>query len=92
MLFKPSSLKPVDFAKLSIGDVANATISSISYSKDYCFASLVADNETVRCIIGSKADYPLKDALLLKGIEVQITFNGTKVDNGVTYPRYLLAF
>lgn len=92
MIFSESKLKAVNFNALTVGSVANATLKSFSYRNGYCFATVVADNESVTAIIGKQEDYPIKDILPLKGIEIEITYNGTKVSNGVTYPRYSLGF
>lgn len=92
MIFQDSSLKPVDFSKLQAGQVANATLKSFNYRSGFCFATVVADNESVSAIIGKAEDYPVKDVLPLKGVEVEITFVGTKVVEGKTFPRYSLSF
>lgn len=92
MIFSPSALKPVNFDNLQVGDVANATLSSFNFQSGYVFATVVADNESVRVIIGSQSEYKIGDLLPLKGLEVQITYGGTKVSNGVTYPRYYISF
>ena len=92
MVFVDSDLTAVDFKTIQPGQVANATLTSFSYRKDYCFATVVADKKSVTAIIGDKKDYPIKDMLALKGIEVKVIFTGTKVVDGVTYPRYSLEF
>ena len=92
MVFTKSSLKSVDFKTLTEGDVANATLNSFRYQSGYAFATVVADNQSVSCIIGKQDEYRIKDLIELKGIEVQVTYLGTKVVNGVTYPRYALQF
>lgn len=92
MKFQESSIKPVDFQTLTAGQVANATLKSFNYRSGYCFATVVADNSSVSAIIGKQEDYPLKDLLPLKGIEVEVTFTGTRVVDGVTYPKYSLSF
>ena len=92
MDFKKTNLTSVDFNKLTEGDVANATLKSFSYRSGYCFGQFVADDETVTAIIGKQEDYKIGDLLPLKGIEVEIEYRGTKVSNGVTYPRYSVQF
>jgi len=92
MVFVDSDLTAVDFKTIQPGQVATATLTSFSYRKDYCFATVVADKKSVTAIIGAKQDYPIKDMLALKGIEVKVIFTGTKVVDGVTYPRYTLEF
>ena len=92
MIFNKSSIKAVDFSSLEINDVANATFASFNYRSGFCFATVTADGESIQCIIGKQEDYPIKDMLAIKGIEVQVTYLGTKASNGVTYPRYALAF
>tara|TARA_R110000796_G_scaffold63909_4_gene147835 strand:+ start:416 stop:697 length:282 start_codon:yes stop_codon:yes gene_type:complete len=84
--------KDVEFSKLTKGDVANATLSSFNFQSGYCFGTFVADGTSVRAIMGSKEDCPIKDMIELKGIEVTIEFGGTKVSNGVTYPRYYVSY
>ena len=92
MKFNPSTLKSIDFSKLKEGSVANATLSSFSYRSGYCFGRFVADGVALEAIIGTKEECPIRDMLSLKGIEVSITFAGTKVSNGVTYPKYYVSF
>ena len=92
MNFKKDSLKPVAFDKLTEGMVANATLKSFKYIKDYAFATVVADGKSISCIIGSKSDYKIADLLPLKGMAVEITFGGTRVVDGVTYPKWYLEF
>ena len=92
MKFEIKEIKTVDFATLEVGTVANATFKSFNYQSDYCFGTFVADGESVRAIIGTKADCPIKDMLPLKGIQVEVTFAGTKVSNGVSYPSYYISF
>lgn len=92
MKFTASTLKPVDFSALKSGDVANATLKSFNYRSGFCFATVVADDQSVSAIIGKAEDYPIKDIIPLKGLEVEITFTGTKVVEGITYPRYSLSF
>ena len=90
MLFKKSEITAVDFANLQQGDVANATFTSFNYRGDFVIGTFVADKKSVQAIIGTKADYKISDLMPLKGCEVEITFSGTKVANGVTYPRYYI--
>ena len=92
MNFTKDHLVPVDYSQLEEGSVANATFRSFNYYKSLCFGTFEADGQTVRAIIGNAEDYPLKDLLPLKGIEVQVRFGGTKVHNGSTYPRYTIEF
>ena len=92
MNFTASTLTAVDFTTLQQGSVANATLKSFNYQSGFCFGTFVADGQSVRAIIGSKEDCPIKDMLAIKGLEVEITFGGTKVSNGVTYPKYYVAF
>lgn len=92
MKFTKSSLKTVDFSKLEENTVANATLKSFNYQSGYCFGTFVADGDSVRAIIGPAEQYPIKDMLALKGVEVEITYAGTTVSNGTTYPRYYVAF
>ena len=92
MIFQESNIKAVDFSSLKQGNVANATLTSFHYRSGYCFATVTADSESVQCIIGNQSDYPIKDMLAIKGIEVKVTYLGTKASNGVTYPRYALEF
>lgn len=92
MIFQESSLTPVDYSNLKPGSVANATMKSFNYRSGFCFATVVADNKSVSAIIGKATDYPIKDVLPLKGLEVEIVFVGTKVVDGITYPRYALSF
>lgn len=92
MKFGKSNLTPVDFSKLKEGDVANATLKSFRYRSEYCFATIVADNTSVECIIGKASDYPIASVLALKGIEVEVQYGGTKVSNGVSYPRFYVSF
>jgi hypothetical protein len=92
MRFQANNLQNVDFSTLNVGDVANATLTNFNYQSGFCFGTFVADGQSVRAIIGSKEECPIKDMLPLKGIEVQIQFGGTKVSNGITYPRYYISF
>lgn len=92
MKFVDSDLKPVDFKTLTPGQVADATLTSFNYRSGFCFATVVADNESVSAIIGPKEEYPIKDMLALKGLSLKVRFAGTKVVEGVTYPRYSLEF
>ena len=92
MKFQQSNLVPVDFNQLQQGDVANATFASFNFRSGFVFATLVADGQSVSCIIGKQSDYKIADLLPLKGLEVEITYGGTKVTNGVSYPRYYVAF
>ena len=87
-----TSLTPVDFSKLKELDVANATLKSFNYQSGFCFGTFEADGKSVRAIMGSKEECPIKDMLSIKGVEVTITFGGTKVSNGDTYPRYWVSF
>ena len=92
MLFKKSELSIVDFKQLEVGSVANATLKSFNYQSGFCFGTLVADNESVRAIIGKQTDCPIPMMLQLKGIEVEVMFTGTTVKDGITYPRYAIQF
>lgn len=92
MNFSAKNTNAVDYSTLKVGDVANATLKSFNYQSGYCFGTFVADNETIRAIIGTKEECPIKDMIDLKGIEVEIEFGGTKVSNGVTFPRYYVSF
>lgn len=92
MKFGKSNLTPIDSSKLKEGDVANATLKSFRYRGEYCFATIVADNTSVECIIGKASDYPITSVLTLKGIEVEVQYGGTKVSNGVSYPRFYVSF
>ena len=92
MIFKESDLSAVDFTTLKEGSVANATLKSFSYRSGYCFATIVADKESIQAIVGKQEDLPLPMMLQLKGIEVEVKYLGTKASNGVTYPRYSIEF
>lgn len=94
MQFVKNTVQPLemDWTTVEEGMVANATLSSFNYSKDYCFATLVADGKSIRAIIGTKAECPIKDMMDLKGIEVQITFFGTNVREGKTYPKFTVSY
>ena len=92
MNFTKDDRQAVDYTQLQEGSVANATFTSFNYYKGLCFGTFEADGQTVRAIIGDADNYPLKELLPLKGIEVQVRFNGTKVSNGSTYPRYTIEF
>lgn len=92
MNFKKQELQAVDFTKLEQGSVANATLSSFNYQSGYCFGTFVADGSSVRAIIGTKEECPIKDMLDIKGLEVTIEFGGVKVSNGTSYPRYYVSF
>jgi hypothetical protein len=92
MKFSAQTIKPVDFTKLKTGSVASATLTSFNYVKDYVFGTFVSDGKSIRCIIGSKADYKIMDLIPLKGTEVTIEFAGTKVSEGKTYPIYYMGW
>ena len=92
MKFEKSSTEVVDFNALKEGDVANATFKSFHFRKDYVFGTFEADGETVTAIIGPTSTYTIASLLPLKGTEAIITFAGTTVSGGVTYPRYYIAW
>ena len=87
-----TSLTAVDFTELTKGDVASATLTSFNYQAGLCFGTFVADGSSVRAVMGSKEECPIKDMFPLKGMEVNIEFGGTKVSKGITYPRYWVSF
>ena len=92
MKFTTKTTTEIDFSSLEEGTVANATLSSFNYQSGYCFGTFVADGTTVRAIIGEQSLYPIKEMLTLKGTEVNIEFAGTKVSNGITYPRFYVSY
>ena len=92
MNFTDSKTEVVDFSTLKEGQVANATFKSFHFRKDYVFGTFEADGSTVTAIIGPTATYTIAGLLPLKGTEATITFAGTTVSGGVTYPRYYIAW
>jgi len=92
MKFADDTLKAVDFSSLKEGQVADATFKGFNYQSGFVFGTFVADGESIRAIIGEKADYKIGDLLPHKGMQVEIKFGGTKVSNGVTYPKYWVEF
>lgn len=90
MLFTKNSLSPVDFATLEVGSVAGATFTSFRYLREWVFGTFTADGHSVSAIIGSREEFPFELLRSLKGEEVQVEFTGTKVSNGITYPRYTI--
>ena len=92
MKFAKNNVNAVDFSTLNVNDVASATFKSFNFRKEYIVGTFVADNQSVQAIIGTKNDYKVADLLPLKGAEVEITYGGTRVVNGVTYPSYWVAW
>jgi hypothetical protein len=83
----------VDFSKLQAGkSVASATLTGFNYNKGFCFGTFEADGKSIRTIVGAQAEYPLPVMLGIKGHTCKLTFAGTDVVDGTTYPRYWLSF
>ena len=92
MKFAENKNKVVDYTTLEKGSVANATLRTFRCQSGFWFGTCEADGETVSVIIGASTDYKITDLMPMKGMEVTIVFNGTKVVDGKTFPRYSIEF